>query len=169
MNTREIIQSSLRAPGLPNFPRQTPTQADSRSVPILSINFDFLPGGMSLFFPTKILWIDLDRPAPADMNVGTPARLFLSVKKGIPTMPGDRKSVFQIEDIIGSRVILSPYKGSAWLPTVHQACDNPFGWGYDLTNINVSTSHHGTKYGYGSPTGHLEYYPQYYSNTPLNR
>lgn len=169
MNRRQIIQESLRAPGLPNFPqpstmRKGAFQGASRYIPISSINYDYLP--MNLDSP-KMLWVDLAHPAPSNLQIGSPIRLHLTPGRGINT--GDRfKSVFQLDDIVGSRLILSPYRGSAWLPTVHQACDTPFGWGYNLTGKNVSTSLRSTKYGYGVPVGFIEYHPVKYSTRAKN-
>jgi len=120
---------------------------------------------MSLDSP-KTFWVDLVSPAPHDLLVGSPMRLHITPNRGIQTSVSPASpdnSVFEVTDIIGSRVILSPYKGSAWLPTVHSSCDNPMGWGYDMRMTNVGTDMHNTKYGYGSPVSYLEYHPVYYS------
>ncbi len=153
-----ISRQSSRAPGLPHLP-SLPRGVTNR-VSISSINYDYLP--MALESP-KVLWVSLTVPAPRDLQVGTPCKLFLSPRAGIQTQLqrfNHANSVFQVGDIIGTRIILLPYKGSTWLPTVHSACDNDYGWGYNLRRINVGTNMHRTDYGYGDSQSFLEYYSQ---------
>ncbi len=165
MNKLRTIRESTNAPGLPYFPRhETYNSGDSRLIEVVSVNYDYLP--MNLESP-KMFWIDLRFPAPEDLLVGSSVRLHMKPYQGIQTtldVNSKYNSVFQVDDIVGSRIILSPYKGSAWLPTVHESCDNPFGWGYDMTQIDVKTSRHESKYGYGTSMTYLEYYPQFYSS-----
>ena len=163
----QIFEESFRAPGLPYpSPRQSRITATGTThyLPVVSINYDYLP--MALESP-KTFWVDLISPAPYDLLIGTPVKLHITPNRGIRTSLNSTSpwnSIFEITDIIGSRVILSPYRGSAWLPTVHSSCDNPFGWGYDMKMANVSTNMHNVKYGYGSPVSYLEYHPVYYSS-----
>jgi len=172
MNRFAISQQSLRAPGLPHYPRASAKCAAtiqgkgaSKMLEITSINYDTLP--MMLDSP-KMLWVDLRSPAPLDLEVGNPVKLHLDPGCGIQTTfskDNPWNSVFQVADIVGSRVVLSPYKGSTWLPTVHEACDSgSFGWGYDMNRINVRPLMQYPKYGYGASTSFLEYTPQYYSS-----
>jgi len=162
-NQRQISQESKRAPGLSSFPTPQTTQnvnPASKIALVSSINYDYLP--MSLESP-KTLWVDLIYAPSEDMVVDTPVVLHITPQRGITTSlnPTASQSVFQIIDIIGSRVVLAPYKGSVWLPTVHTPCDTPFGWGYNMNMTNVSPSMHPTKYGYGAPVSYLEYFPRY--------
>lgn len=164
MSLLQISKESVRAPGLPSPPSERVINFVSqatRYLPVLSINYDSLP--MALESP-KTFWVDLNSPAPPDLQVGSPARLHVTLNSGVRTSlnTGDPlNSVFHVEDIIGSRVILSPYQGSAWLPN---GCDNPFGWGYNMQVANILTGMHSTKYGYGTPVSYLEYHPAYYSS-----
>lgn len=156
---------SLRAPGLPVFSRDMKEllKVPSRYLKVSSVNYDYLP--MSIDSP-KTLWIDLVSPAPNNLLTGTPVKLHLSPGKGIQTTYSKfskENSLFEVTDIIGSRIILSPYKGSTWLPTVHSSCSYPLDWGYDMRRTNVSTSMRNNKYGYGVPISLLEYKPVYYS------
>jgi len=164
MQRRPITIESLNAPGLPyppNPPLLSNTRPKTKITPLLSINYDYLP--MSLESP-KNLWVDLMFSPPSDMVVGTLSILHIAPQRGIQNAGGLNlpQSSFEISDIIGSRLVLSPYKGSSWLPTVHSACDTPFGWGYNMNVTNVSPSMHSTKYGYGAPIAYLEYFPSYY-------
>jgi hypothetical protein len=132
---------------------------NSKYIEILSVNYDYIP--MAIASP-KTLWIDVRGDIPSDLKVGQPVRLHIAPELGIQTSfskNDEWNSVFQVDDMIGSRIILSPYKGSTWLPTVHSACDNPFGWGYDMNMINVRPARQTSKYGYGSPVSFLEYVP----------
>ena len=169
----DVASQSLRAPGLPFYPVTESSSCpppvkgahgNSRLIDVVSVNYDYLP--MNLFSP-KTFWVDLRSPAPKDLQVGKPARIHLSPNCGIQTTFSENNiwnSIFQVDDIVGSRVILSPYKGSTWLPTVHEACDNPFGWGYDTNQTNKRPLSQYSKYGYGTPIAALEYTPQYYSS-----
>ena len=163
----EIIQESLRAPGLPNFPSNIPNFNSSNNTKFLSvssINYDYLFTNLE---SPKMLWLDLTKPAPVDLQVGTPIKLHLGPNKEIQTTLSKNSlnnSIFEVDDVIGSRVILNPYRGSAWLPTVHSYCNSAFGWGYDMRRLNVSPSMHNDKYGYGVPVSTLEYYPKIPSN-----
>lgn len=163
---REISRQSERAPGLPYPPIGLGTRLPGTThyLEVSSINYDYLPTALD---SPKTLWVDLTCPPPGDMMVGTSARFHMTPNQGIQTQMSSRdprNSWFEISDIIGSRVILSPYRGSTWLPTVHSSCDNPMGWGYGTRMTNVSTSMHNNKYGYGAPISYLEYHPIYYSN-----
>jgi hypothetical protein len=106
----------------------------------------------------------MESPPPSDFQVGMTVRLLLNPTLGIQTT-FDRQSpinsLFQVDDIIGSRVVLNPFRGSTWLPTRHEACSDPMGWGYDLKTVNVRTSMHSTKYGYGTTASFLEYVPDH--------
>lgn len=161
---REIASQSYRAPGLPFPPRNFPRGSEMKMLKFISINYDYLP--MNLESP-KMLWIDLNSPAPRDLLVGTPVRLNLAPGVGIQTTFGKvsgRNSFFQVDDIVGSRVILSPYKGSTWLPTVHEPClSGNQGWGYDLQTVNVRTAFSSPKYGYGDTESYIEYFPVVYN------
>lgn len=155
-------------PGLPfvshqmqqKYPFVSSSLKKTRFLPVLSYNYDYLP--MNLESP-KVFWIDLKFPPPDDFEVRRPVKLWLTPKHGIRTLSGAWNSVFYVDDIIGSRIILSPFRGSKWLPTIHQSVTNPFGWGYSAENVNVSPSmHSSSKYGFGAPLASLEYYPATY-------
>lgn len=168
MRRSVIANESIRAPGLPYPPRQFPKASEMKIIKFVSINYDYLP--MNLESP-KMLWLDLASPAPRDLIVGTPIRLNLAPGVIIQTKFGrlsGGNSFFEVDDVVGSRIILSPYRGSTWLPTVHEACDNPFGWGYDMKTVNVRTAAHATKYGYGDSESYIEYFPAQY-NTRATR
>jgi len=166
------LRESIHAPGLPYPPKVNPFEKypdhTARFLPIVSLNYDYLP--MNLESP-KMFWIDLQSPPPRDLQVGDSVKIHLTPKRGIQTTMSKNNnwnSVFEIDDIVGSRVILSPYKGSTWLPTIHQSCDNPFGWGYTTKWVNVSPSMQGaTTYGYGVPVATLEYRPLFISDRQL--
>lgn len=135
----------------------------TKFLPVLSYNYDYLP--VTIESP-KVFWVDLKFPPPDDFEVRRPVKFWLTPERGINTLSSDSRygkhwnSVFYVDDIIGSRVILSPYRGSKWLPTVHQSMSNPFGWGYSSEVVNVSPSmHSSSKYGFGAPISFLEYYP----------
>ena len=132
------------------------------TLPVVSVNYDYLPTQLE---SPKQLYVDLFEPAPQGLRVGFPVKLKLNEgaigdiqTQMNPSNP--LNSIFEVGDIIGSRVILLPYKRSTWLPTVHAPCDSPFGWGYDTTTLNVSTSMHNPKFGYGTPRAFLIYHPQ---------
>ena len=150
-----------RGAGLPYPPHRF---FDGKSVSYLkvsSINYDYIP--MALESP-KVLWLDLVDPAPRELLVGTPVRLHITPGRGLRTQISEKNllnSVFQVEEIIGSRVVLVPYKGSAWVPTDHSC--NPEGYGYDMRATDVSPSMHNVKYGYGVPVSLLEYTPVRYT------
>jgi hypothetical protein len=158
----QIIKESFRAPGLPYFPSKIPNFSNSNRTKLLqvsSLNYDYIP--MSLESP-KMLWVDLLRHPPEDFTVDSVVKLHVGPNKLIQTTlskHSPNNSLFQVDDIIGSRVVLNPYKGSAWLPTIHEACDSHHGWGYDMNKNNKSSNLHSTKYGYGIPVSSLEYYP----------
>ena len=164
-------QESLRAPGLPFPPRgdirshgvRGTSYENPRMIEVMSVNYDYLP--MNLDSP-KMLWVDLRGPAPDDLLVGTPVRLHMTPNYGIQTQLSKNNplnSMFEVDDIIDSRIVLSPYKGSCWLPTNHSSCDSPFGWGYDTNWTNVRPAMQYQKYGYGVPVTYLEYTPHKYS------
>jgi len=157
-------------PGLPSISeeeiRKYPFNNSRRTkfIPVLSYNYDYLP--MNIESP-KCFWVDLNGPPPEDFEVRKPVRLFLTPESGIDTMPfgkssGLWNSVFFVDDIVGSRIILSPYRESEWMPTIHQPTYNPFGWGYSTETVNISSGYHGVKYGFGVPLASLEYYPAVY-------
>lgn len=154
-------------PGLPSIgdiPRKYPFNNSSKTkfIPVLSYNYDYLPTNIE---GPKTFWIDLYGPVPHDFEVGKPVKLLLDPSTGINTFPGTTwNSVFHVDDIIGSRIILLPYRESNWLPSVHQPFTNPFGWGYTSTTVNVSPSIHSVKYGFGAPVASLEYYPVEYND-----
>jgi len=146
-------------PGLPQLPNIQQSPFTTKVIPVLSVNYDFIP--MSLESP-KMIWVDLLKPAPFDIAVNQPCRLWMSVN--------GPAYFFSISDIIGSRIVLAPYnpnmglqgckdlrtcfKGTL-LPTIHNSC----GWGYDMTQVNRGAWMHNEKYGYGSPVSFLEYMP----------
>jgi hypothetical protein len=162
-----IFSESKKAPGLPylttDLQRKYPFRGGgTKFIPVLSYNYDYLP--MNLESP-KVFWVDLPAQAPADFQVGRPVKLLLNAVEGIQTVSNPNSawnSVFWVDDIVGSRVILSPFRGTGWLPTIHQPKTNPFGWGYSAETANVSFAMHSTpKYGFGAPVASLEYYPWY--------
>lgn len=163
MNKHQIASFTLRAPGLPSYPTSDCTQDKPRKgrlIEIVSLNYDNLP--MELEAP-KTFWVDLKSPPPKDLMVGNPVKLHLAPNCGLSTTFSPDSvwnSVFSVADIIGSRVILNPYKGSTWIPTLHNSC----GWGYDMNRVNVRPAMQYSKYGYGSTISFLEYQPQYYSS-----
>jgi len=166
-----IISQSTKAPGLPiltqHLRRRYPfSNEDMQSfesvkyIPVLSYNYDYLP--MNLESP-KVFWVDIAGQAPNDFEVSKPVKLLLNATEGIRTLsnPKDNwNSVFWVDDVVGSRIILSPFRGTGWLPTIHQPTSNPFGWGYSAETVNVSAAMHSTsKYGFGAPVASLAYYP----------
>jgi hypothetical protein len=159
---KQIIEESFRSPGLPYFPSNIPNFSKSennRFLSVSSLNYDYLP--MNLESP-KMLWLDLVRPPPLDFTVDSVVKLHVAPNTLIQTTLSEyspNNSIFQVDDIIGSRVVLNPYKGSAWLPTTHEPCDSHHGWGYDMNKINIGSYTYSDKYGYGAPISSLEYYP----------
>jgi len=141
---------STTAPGL-LFAPPILTSRNSKRIEVISVNYDYLP--MALESP-KVMWVDLRSPAPPDMLVGTPVTLFTS----------NKLFSLNITDIIGSRVVLSPYRGGRWLPTNHSACDGYYAWGYNTEQSDVRTWMHGPKYGYGVSASYIEYSPIIYSS-----
>lgn len=148
----------------------------SRRIPFSSINFDYIPTTLE---SPRNLFVELSSPAPSDLLVGTPVRVHIE-----PGKYGSRfsKHLFHIDDVIGSRVVLVPYRPSsvpgtgAWMPTDHLSCGNPRlppsdggvqqrTWGYNLRTTRVSPSMHpSSQYGYGASIGELEYFPLEYNN-----
>lgn len=167
----DYFLQTTRAPGLPiitsKLIEKYPFSDTSKLkyIPVSSYNYDYLP--MNLESP-KVFWVDINGQAPYDFQVGVPVKLLLNAKQGIKTLPDNSvvpqtwNSVFYVDDIVGSRIILSPYKGTKWLPTIHQPLTNPFGWGYSSETVNVSPSMHGVKYGFGAPVASIAYYPANY-------
>jgi|GEM_PF-5830206 len=166
MSSVDIIP--LRA-GLPQSPNVHAPLLPSDFIEIQSLNYDYLP--MALETP-KQFWADLRFSPPSNLKVGTFIRLHInSIGMGIkteenPSSPNN--SLFQLGDIIGSRVILLPIRSSKWLPTFY-SCDH-MGWGYNTLLKNTHKLYHHTKYGYGESTynnvpmamGYIEYHPQFY-------
>lgn len=171
MDARQIYDQSLVAPGLPNMPRiqrKFSSGLKPEMVAITSINYDYLPDSLE---SPKQFWLELRDPAPRDLQVGTVVRLHLTPGVGIQTTFDSHStdnSLFKVEDVSGRRVILYPFKGSTWLPTVHAPDDNPFGWGYDTNWVNVRPMRQYWGYGYGTSVSFLEYYPQTYSTRAAN-
>ncbi len=149
------------APGLPNMPQIAKHQdSDVHFLPFVSINYDYIPDALET---PKVLWVQLARPAPKNLRVGSWVRLHMTPWKGINTGTIG-KSIFYVEDIIGSKVILAPHRDSKWLPTDHSCA--PEGWGYDLRRVNVRPSRQTHNYGYGLSISYLEYHPHYYVDEP---
>lgn len=121
---------------------------------VLSINYDYLP--TSVESPRQI-FIDLIRPPPLDLKVGSPVRLHEA--------PGIRVRNFTVDDISGSRIVLIPFVQNGrftFNPIVH----NCNGWGYNTATLDVSTSHHSVAYGYGMGRAQLEYLPTHTQSVP---
>jgi hypothetical protein len=159
----QIIKESFKDPDLPFFPSRIPNFSHSRGTKFLevsSLNYDYLPMNLE---GRKMLWIDLVRsPPPEDFNVDSVVKLHVGPNRLIQTTLSKyspNNSIFQVVDIVGSRIVLNPYKGSAWLPIIHEAADSHHGWGHDMNKNNMSSNMNTTKYGYGSPVSKLEYYP----------
>lgn len=144
-------------PPLDDFYIQGILNNRSKFLPIISLNFDYIP--MSLESPRQ-LWLDLVEPAPYDLHTQSPVRIHLNEERGIDNavkgMPWTL-SMFNVEDIIGSRIVLTPYRGSTWLPNEHS--EYPGGWGYDTSTVNVRPPFRYTKFGYGAARAFLEYTP----------
>ena len=150
--------SSILSP----FPTGYLSRGPTKFLQISSINYDYVP--MNLDGP-KVLWLDLKHSPPSDLEVGTPIRLHIHPFKGLSGK--QQNSIFEIQDIHGSRVVLLPYRGTKWLPTFHSRCDSPFGWGYDMRRANVAPSMHNTKFGYGIPVSYIEYLPSRFDEKPV--
>ena len=135
---------------------------EPRFLPVTSVNYDYLP--MLLESP-KTLWVDLFEPAPKDLKIGEGVFIHMNANSGIEKKP------FRVDDIVGSRVILVPAGltlssfentrmnnvGKLWLPTQHEPCDSPFGWGYSTATIDSKYLLTNNKYGYGAPRAYLIY------------
>ncbi len=146
---------------------RTPSDKDTRFLNIVSINYDYVPAG-SLFSP-KQLWVDLRDPPPPNLRIGSSVRIHLKPNIGIMTnnSPTDVKnSLFKINDIVGSRVVLLPFEGSLWNPHTEgkHYSKGYYGWGHDLRGSCVRPQRSRPKYGYGISQSYLEYHPQYYSH-----
>lgn len=167
--SRLAMNQSLRSPGLPGIPpkrvpfwsrpmyigpdNHLPTPRNSKLIPIDSINFDYLP--TSLDSP-KVFWMQLRFPAPNDLRVGSTVLLKI-VSPNSQVRKSLQNQKFGVTDIFGTRVVLSPYRGNDWLPTLHG--NAPQGWGYNTDLRDVRTSLHSWNYGYGKPVAYIEYYP----------
>lgn len=136
---------------LPHLPKNCPNFKKSNIARVLSINYDYLPTELD---SKKVLWVQLER-RPNDLQVGKSALFYFSPNKGI--IPGIKQPLFYIMDIIGTRVILTPYHEGDWMPTLHAACDSPFGWGYSTQIQNVKNNIRTPFYGYGTSPSFLRY------------
>lgn len=153
-----IAVASKYAPNLASPPSPHRNyNTDNRFLEVTSVNYDYIPSEIEA---PKQLWVDLPSPAPENLHVGSTVRLHISPNVGIRTIGewrSPRNSSFQVGDIIGSRIVLVPFRGTGWMPTSHSC--SPFGWGYDTTWTDVRPTMHNTKYGYGTASTYLEYYP----------
>lgn len=174
-----------RAPGLPYAPQGGFSQFEklgTEKLPVTSINFDYIPGSLE---SPRSLWVELASYPPSTLNVGTPVRVHTG-----PTSSDARFHLllFEIDDIIGNKVVLLPYKrqqqARPWLPTFHspaiapgaqEALSQAVGsqgagpgdglWGYDFRNLAVSPAMYSSQsYGYGHPTAYLEFTPLMYTD-----
>ncbi len=132
---------------------------------VLSINYDFIPTQLE---SPKMLWVALKFPPPEDFKVDTLVRLLLKPGVGIRTVAGSPslQSTFYVNDIDGLRIVLLP-STLTWAPNkVKNGC-RPFGWGYDMRQMDVRPSRQNWLYGYGQTTAFLEYHPVRYRNFPV--
>lgn len=115
-----------RAPGLPTAPQGgfgQFEQLNKQKLAVSSVNFDYIPGALE---SPRSLWVELATPPPSTLTVGTPVRLSVG-----PNSSGSRfhNLLFEIDDIIGGKIVLLPYKQQAharpWLPTFHSAPNVP--------------------------------------------
>ncbi len=114
---------------------KNPIFLKSKLLEIESINYDYLE--MNIESP-KVLWIELKHHPSSNFRhlVGKYIRLHIQLGVGIQTQKNPNSthnSIFKIDDIVGKRIVLLPYKGQTWLPTVHQPNNTDMGWGYNRT------------------------------------
>jgi len=145
------IESKIYKRCLPKLPKKCPTFKKSNIARVLSINYDYLPTELD---SKKVLWVQLER-RPRDLQVGKSALFYFSPNRG--TIPGIKQPLFYIMDIVGTRVILTPYQEEEWIPTFHTACNNPFGWGYSTRILNMQPNIKTPFYGYGTSPSFLRY------------
>ena len=129
-----------------------------------SINYDYIPGQLE---SPKMFWVDIRFPPPKDFKVNTLVRFHVKPGVGIKTsnIPA-MNSTFYVNDIIGRRIMLIP-STSGWKPNAIKNGCNPFGWGYDLRQMNVRPLRQNSSYGYGTSPSFLEYHPVRYARSPI--
>lgn len=166
---RLSMEQSLRIPGIPGIPPKRvpswtrpmyigpmnylPTPQKSKFVPVDSINYDY---NFSNLDSPKVLWLQLRFPAPKDLRVGS--TVLIRIQAHPPRINESlQNQKFSVEDIAGTKVILTPYRGNNWLPTTHS--DALQGWGYNTDIRDPIPALHSWNYGHGKPAMFLEYYP----------
>jgi hypothetical protein len=140
-------------------------------IPIASVNYDFIPtemGGMP-----KVWWVDLPAPAPSQLKIGMHTIVRVSYITSMFVREALHNKLFEIGDIIGTRVMLvsaSPdrtlaghlhkeiaaYLGNnSGYPSYKTS---PFGWGVTTTypTAPYKPDQFQIKYGVGPPLGFLE-------------
>ena len=131
---------------------------------IESINYDYIPSQLE---SPKMLWVDLKYPPPRDFRVDTLVRFHIKPGVGIKTSSDpSMNSTFYVNDIIGFRVMLLP-STKGWKPNHTKDGCNPFGWGYNLRQMNVRPLRQNWLYGYGTSMSFLEYHPVSYTQAPM--
>lgn len=142
-------------------------------IPIASVNHDFIPtelGGMP-----KVWWVDLPMSAPVQLKLGMHVMVHVSYMTSAFIREALKGHLFQIEDIIGTRLMIIPVhqpKQFSYTTSLHKEIGqylgntsgyplyrkSPFGWG---VNTNYPTAPYKPdqfqiKYGTGAPMGYLE-------------
>lgn len=131
-----------RETGLPEYPKTNKLISGTKNrLEIVSINYDYIdPSSDS----PRMFFVELLRPPPKDFTVRIPVKVIMNGNI-IRTTNGKYNGYFYVSDIIGTKVILLPYRTSMWNPAIHSAG----GWGYTLLNQPPNAYQHNTTYGYG--------------------
>lgn len=140
-----------RETGLPNYPKSNRHLSEQKNrLEIVSINYDYIDSAVD---SPRMFFVELLRPPPSDFNVRIPVKIVLRGNI-IRTSLGEYNGYFYVSDIIGTKVILLPYRTSLWNPAIHSAG----GWGYTLLNLPPDAYHHNITYGYGQNSdSYIEY------------
>lgn len=138
---------------------------------IADVNYDYVP---TLLESPKQLYVTLKFPPPPDMMPGTIARIVID--KGVSKHPmnNPQSSIFYVDDIVGLRVVLVPFKENSKRehilmpndpsrcpanPPLHNGC-LPSGWGFDMRKQDIEDGLIDWLYGFGRSVAHLEYQPR---------
>jgi len=135
------------------------------SLPVYSINYDFVPGAAPNTYP--ILWVDVKFPA-VDLGLRLGMQIFIeSLTKDFVPPP----QFLKVQDIISTRVALSPIVGglptqpvypfkakddfpkNVWSPLNHGGR-----WGYATRDLaSLPGTNQNWTYGNGDPVAYLRY------------